>query len=213
VTRGQRDLAAFARTLTQAQRRALRFRKNRKTGKYPAPKETMFFRLLSKIDPHELEAALLGCQEHVLGAPGPDDKLIAFDGKTLRSGGGMELASGYSVATGRWLGTEAVASKSNEIPAAQRLLERIDLSGQTAVLDALHTQVDTAHQIVQDSGGDYLLTVKGNQKGLHKTIQQVWDGRKAAFPPSATHTTDGSNAGAQPGANRGPHGGDLSGQP
>ena len=196
VTRGQRDLAAFARTLTQAQRRALRFRKSKKTGKYPAPKETMFFRLLSKIDPHELEQALLGCQEHVLGAPEPDDKLVAFDGKTLRSGGGMELASGYSVATGRWLGTEAVASKSNEIPAAQRLLERIDLSGQTAVLDALHTQVDTAHQIVQDSGGDYLLTVKGNQKGLHKTLEQLWDGHKVAFPPSETHTEDGPNAGA-----------------
>jgi hypothetical protein len=198
VTRGQRDLAAFARTLTQAQRRALRFRKSKKTGKYPAPKETMFFRLLSKIDPHELEEALLNCQKHVLGPRSPEDELVAFDGKTLRSGGGMELTSGYLVNTGRWMGTEAVASKSNEIPATQRLLERMDLSGQTAVLDALHTQVDTARQIVQDCGGDYLLTVKGNQKGLQKTLQQLWDGRKAAFPPSTTHTTGGSNPGDQP---------------
>ncbi len=184
VTRGQRDLAAFARTLTKHQRRALRFRKDKRTGKYPAPKETMFFRLLSKIDPHELEQALLGCQEHVLGARGKDDKLVAFDGKTLRSGGGLELVSGYSVATGRWLGTEAVESKSNEIPAAQRLLARTKLDGQTAVPDALHTQKETSHQIKQDCGGDYLLTVKGNQKGLGKTLQQLWDGHKAAFPPS-----------------------------
>jgi len=132
VTRGQRDLAAFARTLTKAQRRALRFRKNKRTGAYSAPKETMFFRLLSKIAPHELEKALLGCQEHVLGPQTEADRLIAFDGKTLCSGGGMELVSGYAVKTGRWLGTEAVASKSNEIPAAQRLLVRMDLDGQTA---------------------------------------------------------------------------------
>ena len=195
VTRGQRDLAAFARTLTQAQRRALRFRKSRKTGDYPAPSETMFFRLLSQIDPHELEAALLACQDHVLGRRTADDDWVAFDGKTLRSGGGMELTSGYSVTTGRWLGTEAVASKSNEIPAAQRLLARMDLSGQTAILDALHTQVDTARQIVQDCAGDYLLTVKGNQPGLHKTLSQLWDGHQAAFPPSATSVQRGPDLG------------------
>ena len=209
VIRGQRDLAAFARTLTKAQRRALRFRKNKRTGEYPAPKETMFFRLLSKIDPHELEKALLDCQEHVLGPRGEDEKLVAFDGKTLRSGGGMELVSGYSVKTGRWLGTEAVESKSNEIPATQQLLGRMDLNGQTAVLDALHTQVDTARQIVQDCGGDYLLTVKGNQKGINKTLQQLWNGRKAAFPPSAANATSGTDSGTQPRTDRGARGGNL----
>jgi len=30
-------------------------RKDKKTGKYPAPKETVFFRLLSKTDPLELD--------------------------------------------------------------------------------------------------------------------------------------------------------------
>lgn len=212
VTRGQRDLAAFARTLTKAQRRALRFRKKKKTGEYPAPKETMFFRLLKNIDPRELEKALLGCQEHVLGPQTEADNLVAFDGKTLRSAGGLELVSGYAVNTGRWLGTEAVESKSNEIPAAQRLLERMHLDGQTAVLDALHTQVDTACQIVQDCGADYVLTVKGNQKGLGKTLAQLWNGRKAAFPPSAAHTTGGANAGAQSRTDRGAGGGNLCGQ-
>lgn len=67
VARGQRDLAAFARGLTKFQRRALRFRQDRRTGQYPAPSETTFYRLLKSVDPHELEQALLGCQEHVLG--------------------------------------------------------------------------------------------------------------------------------------------------
>jgi len=185
VTRGQRDLAAFGRGLTQAQRRALRFRKDRRTGKYPAPCETMYFRLLSRLDPHELEQALLDCQNHVLGPPSEEDRLIAYDGKKLRSARGIELASGFSVATGRWMGTEAVSAGSNEIPAIQRLLARTDLTGKTAVMDALNTQVETARKVVQDCGGDYVLTVKGNQKGLGRTLDQLWAGAHSAFSPSA----------------------------
>jgi hypothetical protein len=171
--------------LTRAQRRTLRFKKDRRTGKYRVPGETTFWRVLKFTDPRELEAALQGCQEHVLGPPTEEDTLIAYDGKTLKSSGGMELASGFSVRTGRWMGTEAVETGSNEIPAVQRLLARSDLSGKTGVLDALHTQVETARQIVQDCGGDYVLTVKGNQKGIGETLQKLWDGRQGAFSPSA----------------------------
>ena len=192
VMRGQRDLAAFAAGLTQAQRRGLRFRKDRRTGKYPAPKETTFFRLLTNVDPHELEQALLGCQEHVLGPPTQADRLIAYDGKAMRSAGGIDLASGFSVTTGRWMGTEAVEAKSNEIPAIQRLLARTDLTNKTAVMDALNTQHETARQVVQDCGGEYALTVKDNQKGLCKTLQQLWTGTQSAFSPSALDVGSGA---------------------
>ena len=192
VMRGQRDLAAFAQGLTRAQRRTLRFRRNRRSGKYPAPGETTFFRLLKNVDPHELEQALMGCQEHVLGPPTEADRLIAYDGKALRSSRGIELASGFSVHTGRWMGTEAVATDSNEIPAVQRLLARTDLTGKTGVFDALHTQVETTRQVVQDCGGDYALTVKGNQKGLGETLQQLWEGSHSAFSPSALDVGSGA---------------------
>ena len=192
VTRGQRDLAAFARGLTKYQRRALRFRWDRRAGQYPAPSETTFCRLLKSVDPHELEQALLGCQEHVLGPATEEDRLIAYDGKALKSAAGLELASGFSVQTGRWMGTEAVAAGSNEIPAIQRLLARTDLTGKTAVMDALNTQVETARQVVQDCGGHYVLTVKGNQKGLSETLDQLWDGARGAFSPSALDVGPGA---------------------
>ncbi len=202
VVRGQRDLAAFGRGLTQPQRRALRFRRDRRTGEYPAPSETTFFRLLKFIDPHELERALLACQEHVLGPPTEEDRLIAYDGKALKSAAGIELASGFSVRRGRWMGTEAVESGSNEIPAIQRLLARTDLTGKTAALDALNTQEQTARQVVQDCGGDYVLTVKGNQKGLGQTLQQLWDGVHSAFFPSAIDVGSGAAHGVEQGAYR-----------
>ncbi len=197
VARGQRDLAAFARGLTKFQRRALRFRRDRRTGEYPAPSETTFYRLLTSVDPHELERALLGCQEHVLGPPTEEDRLIAYDGKALLSSGGIELASGYSVQTGRWMGTEAVEAGSNEIPAIQRLLARTDLSGKTGVMDALNTQVETARQVVQDCGGDYVLTVKGNQKGLAETLQQLQKGARGASPPSTVDIRPGPAHGVE----------------
>lgn len=211
VTRGPRDLAAFAQGLTQAQRRVLRFKKNRHSGRYPAPRETTFFRLLKGTKPLELEAALLGCQEQVLGPPTEEDALVAFDGKTLRASGGRELSSGFSVKTGRWGGTEATETKSNEIPAVQRLIARTDLTGKTAVLDAMHTQEVTARQIVLDRGGDFVLTVKGNQKGLGQTLQQMWDARAGVPPPSAFGTGCGAESGNQQGTVGSSGGGTLRG--
>jgi predicted transposase YbfD/YdcC len=42
------------------------------------------------------------------------------------------------------------------------------LDGTIALMDALHTQVATARSIVQESGGDFLMVVKGNQGDLQK---------------------------------------------
>ena len=58
------------------------------------------------------------------------------------------------------------AKKENEIPAARRLLARLPISGRLVSLDAMHTQHQTAGQIVLEAGADYLLTLKDNQQTL-----------------------------------------------
>ena len=80
---------------------------------------------------------------------------------------------------------------------AQRLLARTDLTGKTAVMDALNTQQETARQVVQDCGGDYVLTVKGNQKGLSETLEQLWNGAHSAFSPSALDVGFGPTRGTE----------------
>ena len=60
--RGQKDLAKFARGLSQAQRRALGIRKNRR-GRYPAPSQSTFCRLQQEVDGTLLEQTLLDIQE------------------------------------------------------------------------------------------------------------------------------------------------------
>jgi hypothetical protein len=183
--RGQRDLAAFVADMTPPQWAALRFPRRGKRGAryWCVPKETTFFRLLSHLEAPALERALLDWQDHVLGPRGADDALVAVDGKELLHSQGVEIVSAYAVKSGRWLGSEPVAPGSNEIPAAQRLLRRAPIEGALVVTDALHTQTETARIITQEGGGDYLLTVKGNQPTVGDSVRQLHDGLQHAFSP------------------------------
>ena len=57
-----------------------------------------------------------------------------------------------------------LASKSNEIPAALTVLERLELDGNIALMDALHShpEVETARTVMQGGGGDYVLIINDN---------------------------------------------------
>jgi len=186
VCLGQRDLAAFAADLTVAQMEALRFPRDwtyRPRRRYRPPGESSFFRLLSNLKSDQLEAALLAWQDHVLGKRNPLGDQVSVDGKELLNSQGLQIVSAYSVGDGRWLGSEAVEEKSNEIPAAQHLLGRVDIEGSLVTADAMHTQTRTAQIIVQDKGGDFLFTVKGNQKGVCENVQQLYKGLSHALSP------------------------------
>lgn len=80
---------------------------------------------------------------------------------------------------------KTVADKSNEIPAAQTLLDRLELDGTIALMNALHTQEKTARAIVREGGGDYVLFVKDNQAGL---LQQARNKSVGAGKISTTLT-------------------------
>jgi hypothetical protein len=185
VHRGQRDLAAFARTLNSVQLRALGFRKKGRPRRYRPPAETTFHRFLNGVDSDPLQQALQAWQEHQLGRRGATDDVVAVDGKELLSSQGIKVASAYAVKSGRWLGSQIVARKSNEIPAVQQLLRTMALrQGDKVTGDALNTQQETAQIIVQERGADYLLSVKGNQPGIAARLQRQSACRRA-FPPSA----------------------------
>lgn len=184
VHRGQRDLAAFARELSPEQCAALKLPRRGRPRHYRKPGETTFFRLLSHLDSLALEQALLRWQDHVLGPRPATDDQVAVDGKELLSSQGQQIVSAYTVKGGRWLGSEAIATKSNEIPAAQRLLRRAPIEGLLVTADAMHTQTETARIITQERGADYLLTVKGNQSGVEENVSQLLPNLQGAFSPS-----------------------------
>lgn len=194
VIRGPQDLADYADTLSQAQLRALRFRRDVKSGAIRCPKKTTFGRILHEVDDDVLERVLLRWQEQLLGSQ--QDRIVIIDGKKIRHGG-VEIVNAVNSA-GRFLGSVVTDSKSNEIPAGRQLLLQQDLLGKIVVADALHTQDETARQILHAQGGDYLLTVKGNQPNLQKTLQTLFV--QQVFSPSAHGADPGVPARAQPGA-------------
>jgi predicted transposase YbfD/YdcC len=183
VRRGPQDLAEYAATLSQGQLRALGFRCQRGTTRVRCPGVTPFRQVLARVDAQAVERALLLWQEAVLGPT--QDQLVIVDGKTLRHAH-VELVSAVN-GHGRWLGTVAVEEGSNEIPAARTQLAQVLLQGKAVLADAAHTQVETAQQILFDGGGDYLLTVKDNQKGLVQTLTTLLT--KQRFSPSP-HAAD-----------------------
>jgi predicted transposase YbfD/YdcC len=73
----------------------------------------------------------------------------------------------------RLLGVEAVDKKTNEIPTARTLIDRLELTGKMTQLDGMHTQHETVHQILYEKGADYSLILRENQPTLLKTAQQL----------------------------------------
>lgn len=178
--RGSKDLAKFARKFSQTQRRALGIRKQR--GRYPAPSQPTFWRLLQEINGTQLQEVLLAVQEQLRG-PAPKGELIALDGKEPKHGGGQSVLTAICVPSQYYLGSAMVDTKTNEIPVARQLFADLDLQGRFVSLDALHTQTETARHIVLEGGGDYLFTAKDNQLTVHKTIQSSVPAPQADFPP------------------------------
>ena len=163
---GYHALAGFAEDLSQRQRASLRCWFNRRTRCYDAPTENCFYRVLTTVPVGALQPAIWAWQKARHGAA--DGGVVVLDGKALRGSGPTQLVGAINAASGRTLGVETVADKSNEIPAAQALLNRLDLDGTIALMDAMHTQVKTARSIVMEGGGNYVLVIKGNQGDLQK---------------------------------------------
>jgi hypothetical protein len=109
---------------------------------------------------------------------------LAADGKALRHARGAQVVTLTHPASQYYRGSQLVESKSNEIPAVRQLLERVEVTGGLVGIDALHTQQDTARQTVQEAGGDFLLTVKANQKELRQTLAQRLPTSEQLFSPS-----------------------------
>jgi predicted transposase YbfD/YdcC len=67
----------------------------------------------------------------------------------------------------------AVDTKENEIVAAPRVLEQVEIAGKIITGDALHTQRAISALIVQ-RGGHYIWPVKTNQPRLYEDIERLF---------------------------------------
>lgn len=128
---------------------------------------------------------------------GQQSVLIALDGKTLRGtipkgkSQGVHLLAAYLPEEGIVLMQVPVASKENEITAAPRLLNCLDLRNKIVCGDAMFTQRGLSVQITAQ-GGDFIWFVKDNQHQLHADVEQFFvPPRKAKgwFSPQLSQET------------------------
>ncbi len=83
------------------------------------------------------------------------------------------LLAQWRVKKGLVLGQQATVEKSNEKTAISELLERLMLKGCVVTIDAMGTQANIAKKITGKEG-DYILSVKDNQKNLAGSIRDYY---------------------------------------
>jgi len=99
-----------------------------------------------------------------------DSQWIAVDGKAIKGTKQKEedkklahLVSFFSSDSQEILIARKTASKSNEIPLVQEMMEEFPLQDFVITLDAIHCQSKTL-KAIKESGNDYVVQVKENQK-------------------------------------------------
>lgn len=142
-------------------------------------------RLISRIAPEQLQQAFIDWMKET--EKQTKGEVMAVDGKTLRRSyhredrqSAIHMVNAFSVANGVVMGQIKTDDKSNEMTAIPELLNLLDIEGVLVSIDAMGTQADIAHTIV-DKGADCLLAVKSNQKRLYQTVKAAFDNTEAGI--------------------------------
>lgn len=136
------------------------------------PSYNTFARVFDAIEPEQFSQCIIAHLTHT--GVCLEGVHVAIDGKALRGTRTKEEShihsvSAWSCEQGLTLAHSFVGEKSNEITAIPALLDMLNLDGAVVTIDAMGTQREIATKII-DSGGDYILCVKGNQGKLHDEI-------------------------------------------
>ena len=143
------------------------------------PSHDTIARLFAALDPEQLQTCFLDWVRSV--AQLSAGEIVAIDGKTLRHSydtsadkGAIHMVSAWASQNRLVLGQVKVDAKSNEITAIPELLKVLALHDCIVTIDAMGAQTAIAQQIIEQ-GGDYVLSLKGNQGNIHEDVAQLFD--------------------------------------
>jgi len=186
------EIARFATTLTQSQRRRLGLpRKKGTRAFYRVPGYDVFYQVLTRMDP-EAFAQLLS--QWLCSRVGALPAALAMDGKMIRNHIGLLTLAQHEDGAPQAVAVydQKEGTERCEQTAALALLESLEaLDGKMITADPLHCQRKVARTIVE-KGGDYLLQIKANQKHLFKQAQRFDALQDTPFLPSPKPDTDES---------------------
>ena len=111
-------------------------------------------------------------------------ELSSLDGKTSQGSKRNETSeegikalhtlNAYSSEWGMCVDQEFIDEKSNEVPAAPILINRLNIAGSILTWDALNTQKETVKAVIKGKG-DYVGALKGNHENLYDDVRDYFD--------------------------------------
>jgi predicted transposase YbfD/YdcC len=151
------------------------------------PSHDTFRRVFMLIDPQQLQKAtvafLVENIKLLKRAFSIDDSgmnHVCVDGKVARGTGRLkgtdrevqqlQTLHVYDRSNAICLVSEAIESKTNEIPVAQKMLKLLDLRNTVVTCDALNTQRETIN-VIDDRKGDYVCALKKNQHAFYQEVE------------------------------------------
>jgi len=148
-----------------------------------APSHDTFSRLLRLVDPEALERAFAVFAEAFARALAETSEargeVVAIDGKALRRAYERGQAasppltvSAFATEARLCLAAATPSAEENEIEAALRVVELIDLTDKIVTADALHCHRRMAQAII-DRGGNYVLALKGNRRHWRQKAREI----------------------------------------
>ncbi len=189
------EIARFATTLTQPQRRQLGLPLKKGTRAFHAvPGYSVFYQVLTRLDP-EAFAGRLNAWLHSRSGTLPE--ALALDGKMIRAHIGLLTLAQHEDGAPQAVAVydQKEGTSRGEQTAAATLLEKLpSLDGKIITADPLHCQRRHARAIVE-KGGDYLFQIKGNQPNLLKQAAGLDALPNTPFLPTATPVTAASTPG------------------
>ena len=152
------------------------------------PSHDTFGRVFALLDPQSLHQAFVAWMSALAELC---SEIIALDGKAMRRSldradgkGPLHVVSAWASRNELVLAQFKVDAKSNEITALPELLALLNLEGNVVTIEAMGCQVEIARQII-DQGGEYVLSLKGNQPSLYVDCVELFAWLKGPQPLDA----------------------------
>ena len=154
------------------------------------PSHDTFRRVFSLIKPEILQTLtvdfLMNNMKQIKKALGIEDvgmNLINVDGKQSTGTGKTSSKNGpiadiqilnvYDASHGICIAMKDIDEKSNEIPAAQKILRTLNLKNSVVTFDALNTQKKTI-AVITEQGGDYVGALKANHQLFYNEVKDYF---------------------------------------
>lgn len=188
------EIARFATSLTQPQRRRLDLPLKKGTRFYKVPSYSVFYQMLDRMAP-EAFATLLS--NWLAQRAGTLPQALALDGKMIRDHIGLLTLAQHEDGAPQAISVydQKEGTERCELTAATALLEsQPALDGKLITADPLHCQRKGGRTIVE-KGGDYLLQIKGNQPNLLQKAQALDALKETPFLPISSPGMAGSKPG------------------